>query len=354
MCERDSCIYLSESYQSKMARRYIDERGTLSRKVMMNPSSYYMGRLLCIVFVLFVLVVTNPANIGKYQSSQLMDSFRYTTKKWFQYDPTNMKRQQFTNYVFFALSNNSRGVNIAFLMNDIQVCDYFGRTPTICDWISDRACHGIELSWNNLPFMAVRILQSLKIISFILQNSYKYGTLIQTARITAPLASMVSVFYQPFWHNDLFTISLLGYQMFELLDRIVTAGTSTHQQANLHFYFWAFCITVIVGGIANAVGHFVTKESVRGMKGSIAAYLGYICAAKPHKVLLDWFDFKLTSGDILFGVFATTFLSNMFGLDIVRGWHMGDVVSYACGGMIGYFLFNLSVKEYYNLWWWTY
>ena len=65
-----------------------------------------------------------------------------------------------------------------------------------------------------------------------------------------PLASMVSVFYQPSWHSDLFTISLFGYQMFELLDRIVTAGTSTHQQANLHFYFWACCITVIVGGIA--------------------------------------------------------------------------------------------------------
>jgi hypothetical protein len=49
------------------------------------------------------------------------------------------------------------------------------------------------------------------------------------------------------------------------------------------------------------------------MKGSMAAALGFMTAAKPNKIICDWMDSELTSGNILFLVFAVTVTTNLFG-----------------------------------------
>jgi hypothetical protein len=79
-----------------------------------------------------------------------------------------------------------------------------------------------------------------------------------------------------------------------------------------------------------------------------------MCAAKPKKILCDWMDLELTSGNILFLMFVLSFTINLFGIGhTYRFWTMGDAVSWATGGLIGYFICDFLLK-YYDLWWWSF
>jgi len=265
--------------------------------------------------------------------------------------PVWIMKRRYSDYVLFSLTKTSKGVGIGIAKNEYPICEYYGRAPAVCEWVSDNFCHEMELSARNRPFVALRLLQMLKIASFLLDINYKYGTLCPPAYgLKNPLNAMLSTLYQPQWYSDLLSVNLFMYPCFELFDRIATAGTSSKETAVIHFSSLTFTTVIVAGGIANALGSTVTNEIVSGMKGSTAAVLGFLCASQPHKIMLQWLDLEFTSGDILFSTFVVTAIANLFGFEhFFTSWRMGDSISWMVGGLLGCGLFKLTMTHY-NLW----
>jgi len=356
-----------------MTSRYINESGCITRRGI-RIQDFAVPRLLSIACLIALLIITNPLHINEGPHA-LFGFTKKSTKKsfastWLGIDvqinfnsQTNwIGRNRATNYVLFSLSKQARGtgVDLGILMNQFTICTYQGRAPQVCEWIADNACHEmIMFDSRYRPFTALRIVQMVKLVSFTLQKCYNAGTLCPAASgFTAPLASLLSTLHQPILWNrsDFVFLNLFLYPALVLLDRLSTAGTSTNDAASLHFYAVAFILIFIAGGIANIVAVKVTSASaVRGMTGSIASALGYICFAKPRKIIVDWMGIELTSGDVLFLTFAVTATACLFRLEHLFGgsWRMNDSIAWAVGGLLGYTICRLQLEQY-NLWWWTY
>ena len=332
-------------------RRYINEQGALSaRRIRLQEFHIFRLSLISILFIL--LFFTNPAHL---QHKNNATGNKSSFAKFIGRDPVWITKRRYTDYVLFSLTKTSKGVGIGIAKNEYPICEYYGRAPAVCEWVSDNFCHEMEISARNRPFLALRLLQMLKIASYVLDISYKYGTLCPPAYgLKNPFNTMLSTLYQPRWYSDLLSMNLFIYPCFELVDRIATAGTPSKETAVIHFSSLTFTIVIVAGGIANAIGTTITNEKVRGMKGSIAAALGFICASKPNKIMIDWLDLEFTSGEILFSTFAVTAIANLFGFEhFVPSWKMGDAISWTAGGLLGYGLFQLTMKHY-NLWWWSF
>jgi len=328
----------------------INEQGSVLTRKRISIQDFNKSRLFFISFLFLLLYFTNPAHLQRSRNITTPSS----VKEWLGRDSGWIMKRRYTDYVLFSMTKNAKGVDIGILKNEYTICEYFGRAPVVCDWISGSMCHELELSDRNRPFVALRLLQMMKIASFMIGICYKYGTFIPVAYgLKNPVNAMVSTFYQPRCYSDLVFMNACMYPCFVLVDNISTAGTSSNELAMLHYYSLIFVIVTVIGGIANAIGYTITKEIVGGMKGSSAAALGFICAAKPHKMIIDWLNLELTSVDILFGIFAVTTIANLFGFELVTGWRMSDSIAWMIGGLGGYGLFNV-IMNYYNLWWWSF
>jgi len=329
---------------------FINEQGNVLTSRRINLQDFNKSRLFFISTFFLLLFFTNPAHLQRIGNRTTPSS----VKEWLGRDVHWTKKRRHTNYVLFAMTKNVKGIDILILRNEYTICEYFGKAPAVCKWISDNICHEVELSAYNRPFVALRLLQIMKITSFIFGICYKHGTFMPAADgLKNPVISMLSTLYQPQLHSDFILLNRFMYPCFILVDRIVTAGTSSTEMAVIHFYSLVFAIVTIIGGFSNGIGYTMTKELVGGMKGSSAAALGVICAAKPYKIMIDWLDLELTSGDILFGIFAVTTIANLFGFELLIGWKMSDSISWMTGGLLGYGLFNL-IMSHYNLWWWSF
>lgn len=212
-------------------------------------------------------------------------------------------------------------------------------------------------------FTALRIIQILKILSYLLSTCYRYSSnLFYTIRQQNPFAPFLSLFRQKYWYTDLISINLFVYPALVLLERISAMGTSRHISAKLHFWVGTFVLVVIFGGLANLMAPILTRQhqdntygSRHGMRGAVAACLGYIVAVAPNKIVLDldWLiEIDLTAGDVLFGSLGIAFLSHITGLHphflgISKEWSAGDNVVWIIGGFFG----KWQLDKYVKLWW---
>jgi hypothetical protein len=298
--------------------------------------------------VIVVLFATNPAH---YNDTRPLPS---SGINWLSKLKINKKTQdrKITNYFLFSLSKQGKGIGVEVFMNHFRICDYNGRAAGVCKWASHTFC---KETAGKHPFIVLRFLLMTKLLFYILQCCYKLGCLCPSADgYWAPFTALLSVFHQPRWHVDLLAVFYFLYPWLELIQRISVSGTSSENSAVVHFYFLSFLFIVVLGGIANIISNVLTKEKVRGMKGSMAAALGFMTAAKPNKIICDWMDSELTSGNILFLVFAVTVTTNLFGFGHRYGvWSMSDVISWTAGGLLGYGLCG-CLLNYYDLWWWTF
>jgi hypothetical protein len=367
-----------------MTTRYVNQHGLLASN-RLRLQDFSLNRLLKVSFLIALLVLTNPAHIhSKFSSSRksivtnLFSNEKKTSKRFqsewlgidIHIDFKNTRKKWgvnpvFTNYFLFSLTKQQggRGVNVGILMNEFAFCKYDGIAPEICQWILSNACHEMKMfDPNYRPFTALRIVQMIKLTSFLLQQCYNCGTLCPSALgyryghsfLLAPVSAILSTLHQPIWYNDLLLLNAFVYPFLELLDRTTRAGTSGDDTASLHFYGLEAILIFIVGGAANFAAESMTNEAVRGMKGSIASALGYYCASKPSKIILHWAGMDLTSGDIFFGLLAVTSTSIILGFGQLLGsWRMSDSIAWGAGGFLGYLICRLQLEQY-NIWWWSY
>ena len=356
-----------------MTTRFINHSGEICRR-RIRAQDFHLRRLAVIVCMLAIFFLTNPATNAfgskDFFKKKNISSSKSFSMEWLGIDiqvnfNTASKREwtvgtrKATNYFLFSLSKDARGVDLGVLMSQVPLCEYHGSAPSVCKWISDNACHEMSMfDSRNRPLTALRVVQLIKLTSFLLQICYKCGTLFPPAvggfRWGFSFFPILSTLHQPIWHKDFLFLNAFIYPSFKMLDRITIAGTSTNEAAALHFYCSAFLLIFAVGSIANLIAASMTDERVRGMKGSIASALGYYCCAKPQKFILHWMDMALTSGDILFTTFAITYASCLFGFNTILGnWRMSDSISWAVGGVLGYTVCRIQLEQY-DIWWWTY
>jgi hypothetical protein len=212
----------------------------------------------------------------------------------------------------------------------------------------------------NKAFTALRILQALKISSFLLQKSNRRpSTPFLPAATLAnilqnPLSCMASVLHQSDWFTDLLFLNNLVYPSLVVLERITLAGTSTDQAAFVHFYVMTFGLLFVVGGLSNFLAAYLTHRPLWGMKGGIAACIGYMMAAKPNRILLrsglgvgEVMEF--TAGNVLWMVFVTNLASCLLSIDSL-GMGIAETTAWGFGGFLGYSICEFHLEQY-GLWW---
>jgi hypothetical protein len=340
-----------------MHTRYIFQSGKVSNKRRLELRDFSLARLFAITLIISTLFITNPSNeimFFNHSSTKSKRKSQLYNMSWSDLQSKFYRlKEPCTNYGICSFSKSSDGLSIWMLHQKLQVCNNYGEFPDLCDWLSRNICHGIKV-FESRPLTAFRMIQILKIISFLLDSCYLYGTLIPVASATNILSSCLSVFYQPKIFSDMMGLYCFVYPALELMERICISGTNTGSEASLHFY----CVILIffcTGVISNMIGNYLSAEPIRGMLGSIAACLGYISAAKPRKVILElWLGLPLTAGDILFGTFTLTLALNLFGFRPLLGkWNMGICISWAIGGLLGHIIADRQIWLY-QLWWWSF
>mmetsp|Transcript_32383 Transcript_32383/g.38691 ORF Transcript_32383/g.38691 Transcript_32383/m.38691 type:complete len:410 (-) Transcript_32383:76-1305(-) len=403
-----------------MDSSYNNRRWSNTSRNSSNFRDYSIRRILLISTVITILFVTNPANDVQLMPASVRSSFYTCTSRtskrkrrkkrgnsngtgfdswnafgmWIDnsifcpitecYDSfingneKKMGRYMETNYGIFAMwIERNTGVHLGFLSQDYTICQfqsdtygtsynssYYGST---CNWVATNLCHGMKAFDGSNAFTALRIIQILKILSYLLSTCYRYSSnLFYTIRQRNPFAPFLSLFRQDYWYKDLISINLFVYPALVLLERISAIGTSRHISAKLHFWVGTFGLVVIFGGLANMMTPMLTRQrqdniygSRHGMKGSVAACLGYIVAVAPNKIVLDldWLiEIGLTAGDVLFGSLGIAFLCHITGLHlhslgISKEWSAGDNVLWVIGGFFGLFFGKWQLDKYVKLWW---
>jgi hypothetical protein len=335
-----------------MQTRYINQSGNVSHKRRFQLQDFSLTRMLVLMLVISTLFITNPSN--EIVSSTSKRKSPLYNGAWSNLKATFSKQKEaYTNFGICSFSKSSDGVSMWILNQKVQICHNYGEFPELCHWMSRNICHGMKLS-DSRPFTVLRIIQSLKLMSFLLDSCYSYGTLVPAASASNIMNSLFSVLYQPMLLSDMIELYNFVYPAFELMERICFSGTNTASEASLHFYTLVL-LFFFTGAISNTMGNYLTNESVRGMIGTIAACLGYISAAKPSKVILELgLGMPLTAGDILFGTSALTFALNIFGFRPLLGkWCMAMCIAWAVGGLLGHIVADRQIW-FYKLWWWSF
>lgn len=381
-----------------------------------NFRDYSLLKTLLLTTVITILVLTNPANDFHVTPALLRSSFNTCTSRTMKrkekkrgrtrdgsdfyswnivgksidkpdfcsikefyssinsYVKKTSTRNMETNYGIFSMwIERDTAVHLAFLLQDFTICKFQSNAYGIqskCNWVATNLCHGMKAFDGQSAFTALRIIQILKILSYLLSTCYRYSSnLFYTIRQRNPFAPCLSLFRQDYWCKDLISINLFIYPALVLLERISSIGTSRNTTAKLHFWAGTFVLVVVFGGLTNLMAPILTRQrqdniccSRHGMKGSVAACLGYIVATAPHKIVLDldWlFEVGLTAGDILFGSLGLAFLSHMTGLHrysfgCLKEWSAGDTSVWILGGLCGSFFgkWHLEHLEEYGEWWW--
>ena len=337
-----------------MTPRYVNHSGYVSSR-RIRANNFSLSRLFYIFCIIALLVSTNPAhmNAGFWNQnvSRKVNSRRFQSeffgidvqvnfnspKTWWAGTSAS------TNYFLFSLSKQSRGVDLEILMNTFTLCKYDGFAPAICEWVSANGCHEMKMfDPGNRPFTFLRMIQVIKFTSWLMQCNYNCGTLFPAAfehGYNPMFSAILSTLHQPVWYQDFLVLNTFVYPFLKLLDMVAWGATPTNDAASLYFYGLAFSSIFIVGAISNLIAAYVTNEEIRGMTASFASVLGYYAAAKPHKVILNYLDVQLTSGDLFFGIFSITTACYILGLNHLLGkWRISDSVAWGCGGFMGFFL----------------
>ncbi len=285
-----------------------------------------------------------------------------------------------TNYHLFTLTKTTNGIDVGILNNNINLCNFnTGRLPNLCRILSNHACHNNnhQLSFqqnknNNRAFTILRILQIMKISSFLLHFCYKFNTymtlfpkidlkmtlwnnnrrrnIFNNIIITQPLLVIIkSNFHEIKSIRDLISLSFFVYPALVVWERIVTSATtstttSTNNATMIVVYTYFISITIIIllfiGGMSNLLSSIILSNKVGGMKGCIASSLGFLSAVSPNDIIVNFLEIQLTASEVLFGTFVMTILPLLLGFQRSRReanneWDMGNIVSWTIGGIIG-------------------
>ena len=382
-----------------MSTRYIGTGGQIRRQsrqggVRIRDFSY---RRLLIAFGLgAILFITNPANedlITSFTSSST--GFFGNNRQWgkvtlgwlgieinvsnipssspsvsspsspsysspYSYSSLYNKRAHETNYHFYSLSKEPNGIDMGILFHHIPICNYNGKAPSLCHWMTRNFCHKMELQLfqkktknTDKAFTVLRLMQFFKLLSFILQTSYLYSTpLYPKINISQiyyhPMSFLSSLYNQTTSIMDYISFSLYLYPSLVLLDQITSTNSyNSHHNATAatvattHFYISSFILLFIIGSISNIISSYICNDRVGGMKGSIASCLGFIMSVMPKDIIIRLFDIKLTAGEVLFSTFVLTFLPSFLGIKRHSNsnsseWDMGTIVSWVVGGLLGF------------------
>ena len=374
-----------------MPTRYIGSSGRITHRSGVRLRDFSYKRLSIILIICTLLFVSNPGNEKLFLSSSSTSSgfinswktynlkfpgieinislpialFPYREYYWAMTKNSNHgKFAHGANYHLFALSSSSsssgnNGVDMGILFNTVPICSYNGRATNLCYWVSNNLCQRMELfKPNNKAFTILRIMQLLKISSFLLQMCYIYDTPLFPKIdlryvIRTPTSLFFSIFHETDSIKDFISLTVFFYPALVLLERITTIRAAIEYQFAFHCYGVLITILSIItiGGISNLFASYILNNKTGGMKGAIAASLGFIAAVKPNDVVLDWFDVKLTAGEALFSTFAVTFVSSLLGFQsiTVGEWEIGNIMSWAFGGLLGFAIGEYQ-KDRLNPW----
>ena len=226
---------------------------------------------------------------------------------------------------------------------------------------ASNGCHEMQsFDPRNKSFTVLRILQVLKLLSFLLQkmNRNSSSPFLPPATldnmVRNPLSCVASTLQQSVWYTDFLFLINLVYPSLKVLELVTSAGTSTNQAAGTHFYIVAFGLLFVIGGISNFLAAYLTHRPMWGMKGGIAACIGYMAAAQPNRVLYrsGWGIgevMELTAGNVLWTVFGTNLASFLLAIDSL-GMGIADTVAWGVGGVLGYYFSEFQLEQY-GLWW---
>lgn len=334
--------------------RYIYHNGEISNCRSVKIRDFLWSRLLIISIIILACFVTNPSNefLWKHHAEPSKSQNRILSS-WSSW-ASNLYKERIssTNFGVLSLVKSSKGIEMWILNQKIPICSSYGDFSDVCHWISQNVCHEMKM-FQSKPFTTYRVIQIVKVTSFILQSCYPYGILVPSASPHNFLTSMWSLFDQATMFTDLLRLHYFVYPCLELLERVTISGTNTTSEASLHFHI-VVALFVIIGAFGNMAGAYFTQEAVRGMDGIVAASLGYISAVKPRTIILELITTPFTSGDILLYTFALGLGSNLLGFRPVRGtWKMGVCISWLLGGLLGHMVAERQI-HFYKLWWWTY
>lgn len=269
-----------------------------------------------------------------------------------------------TNYHLFTLTKTTNGIDIGILNNNINLCNFNTGLPNLCRILSNHACHNDQLSFqnkNNQAFTILRILQIMKISSFLLQFCYKFNTYMTLFpkidlkmtiwnrrrntfnNITQPFIIIWSIFHETNSIRDLISLSFFVYPSLIVWERIVrsTITTSTNPTMTVVYtYFISITIIILlfIGGMSNLLSSMILSNKVGGMKGCIASSLGFLSVVSPNDIVVNFLEIQLTASEVLFGTFVMTILPLLLGFQSRREaneWDMGNIVSWTIGGIIG-------------------
>lgn len=238
-----------------------------------------------------------------------------------------------TNYVLFSLQRISGGVKMAALLHRYQICHH-GRgkmEESLCKWIADNMCHGKHaFDRKQRPFTAHRVLAAAILISGALSWCSQNRRLRFATSLDHPLSLVLSVFYRPSLLESLVTLNIIVYPCLLTMDRVMSLGTTNSTTATWYFFLSIAFLFGIIGGVSNLVASIIVRREVYGMKGAVAAALGYLLAVSPSKAVVRYQSIEMTAADVLLGV--TIF----YGLSLltVRRYG-GSLVSWVIGAIAG-------------------
>jgi len=167
-----------------------------------------------------------------------------------------------------------------------------------------------------------------------------------------PLAIPLSVFAAPDITEDLIFLNLCMYPSLMVMDKLISVGAISKDDASYQFFWSVIFLVLGIGGFfANLLSSYTTQRRIHGMRGAVAAALGYHMAISP-KVVFKAMGMSFTASDSLYAVviLATLdnyfgFLNGMFGL---RAWDKSSILAWVLGGIGGSFLITTGLIL---LWW---
>jgi len=192
----------------------------------------------------------------------------------------------------------------------------------------------------NRPFTAHRLLETSIILSTLLSlcaagNLWRPPITIGDF-LSNPVDILLSILHQPSLINDLISINIFIYPALVTLDRRVSLKASNETDATWQFYFSAFILIFLIGGLSNLTASSMTRLEVSGTKSAVAAALGYHLAAYPSKVLFTYMGIEMNASSLLFGISSLAALVTMFDkLAGFQGWNAGSFLAWVFGGLSG-------------------
>ena len=196
------------------------------------------------------------------------------------------------------------------------------------------------------PFTVHRVFEGLVLLWSILEwcsaSDGSWGCAATWGRrpswVNTPLTALLSILSVTSLVPDLLALNVLVYPAVVAMETVILeVGSDDDGRA---YFLSSFLLLGGIGALSNLAASFLTGRGVSGIRGSAAAAVGYLLAARPGRTVVTVLGISMVPSDVLVGTAA------LGALPVPGQWSVGTLCAWVIGGLLGKLLGNHHTDKY--------